>query len=90
MLADADPKIRASLYKYGDALGTSFQIADDILDFVGNEEQVGKKVGDDFRERKLTLPIIHAISRANESASLNFGEERLKMVNKIKMLSVRQ
>ena len=66
MLADADPKIRASLYEYGDALGTSFQIADDILDFVGNDEQVGKNVGDDFRERKLTLPIIHAISRASE------------------------
>lgn len=62
MIADADPETVEALFTYGDALGVSFQIVDDILDFGGVSEQTGKNIGDDFRERKLTLPLIKAIA----------------------------
>ena len=50
---------------YGDALGIAFQIVDDLLDVTGDSNATGKNIGDDFRERKLTLPFIKAISKAN-------------------------
>ena len=59
-----EAEVRA-LYDYGDALGIAFQIVDDILDYSGATETIGKNVGDDFRERKLTLPLIKAVARAN-------------------------
>jgi octaprenyl-diphosphate synthase len=55
-----------ALYDYGDALGVAFQIVDDLLDVVGDTKATGKNVGDDFRERKLTLPLIKAIAAADE------------------------
>ena len=55
--------IRA-LYAYGDALGVAFQIVDDVLDY-GGTSAIGKNIGDDFRERKLTLPVIKAVAKAN-------------------------
>jgi len=54
-----------ALYDYGDALGIAFQIVDDLLDFQGDSAQTGKNIGDDFRERKLTLPMIKAIAAAD-------------------------
>jgi octaprenyl-diphosphate synthase len=54
-----------ALYTYGDALGIAFQIADDLLDYTGTTAAIGKNVGDDFRERKLTLPLIKAVAKAN-------------------------
>ena len=59
-----DAQVQA-LYDYGDALGIAFQIVDDILDYSGATETIGKNVGDDFRERKLTLPVIKAVARAD-------------------------
>ncbi len=53
-----------ALYHYGDALGIAFQIADDLLDYQGDSAATGKNVGDDFRERKLTLPVIKAVAQA--------------------------
>ena len=58
------PQVNA-LYTYGDALGITFQIVDDLLDFQGDPTQTGKNIGDDFRERKLTLPMIKAIAAAD-------------------------
>ncbi len=65
VIADADDATVQALFDYGDALGISFQIVDDLLDY-GGTEAIGKNVGDDFRERKLTLPVIRAIAAANE------------------------
>ena len=59
-----DVQVR-SLFDYGDALGIAFQIVDDILDYGGTAAVIGKNTGDDFRERKLTLPVIHAVARAS-------------------------
>ena len=65
MIAGRDePTIRA-LHTYGDALGIAFQIVDDLLDYGGDTAATGKNVGDDFRERKLTLPVIKAVARAD-------------------------
>ncbi|TNF59723.1 MAG: polyprenyl synthetase family protein [Rhodobacteraceae bacterium] len=58
-----DAQVRA-LFDYGDALGIAFQIADDLLDYLGDTAATGKNVGDDFREGKLTLPIIKAVAQA--------------------------
>ena len=65
MIADAPDAVVKALFTYGDALGVSFQIADDVLDFGGLSAQTGKNIGDDFRERKLTLPLIKAIAHAD-------------------------
>ncbi|KGM89815.1 Geranylgeranyl pyrophosphate synthase [Roseovarius mucosus DSM 17069] len=54
-----------ALFEYGDALGIAFQIVDDLLDYQGDVKSTGKNVGDDFRERKLTLPVIKAVAAAN-------------------------
>lgn len=54
-----------ALRTYGDALGVAFQIADDLLDYGGDTSATGKNLGDDFRERKLTLPVIKAVAKAD-------------------------
>ncbi len=56
-----------ALQKYGDSLGVAFQIVDDLLDVIGDSNKTGKNVGDDFRERKLTLPFIKAIMKATDT-----------------------
>jgi octaprenyl-diphosphate synthase len=56
-------QVRA-LRDYGDALGIAFQIADDLLDYGGVGAALGKNTGDDFRERKMTLPVIRAVAAA--------------------------
>ena len=65
VIAQAPTAQIEALYTYGDALGVTFQIVDDLLDFQGDPNQTGKNIGDDFRERKLTLPMIKAIAAAN-------------------------
>ena len=59
-----EAQVRA-LFDYGDALGIAFQIVDDILDYGGSDAVIGKNTGDDFRERKLTLPVIKAVAKAD-------------------------
>ncbi|MBE0643262.1 MAG: polyprenyl synthetase family protein [Bacteroidetes bacterium] len=49
---------------YGENLGIAFQIRDDILDFTGTESTIGKPVGGDLKEKKFTLPLIHAFTNA--------------------------
>ena len=65
VIAGADEATVKALYDYGDALGVSFQIVDDLLDYQGDAAATGKNVGDDFRERKLTLPVIKAVALAD-------------------------
>ena len=59
-----DAQVQA-LFDYGDALGIAFQIVDDLLDYQGDPNATGKNIGDDFRERKLTLPVIKAITKGD-------------------------
>lgn len=62
VLAGASAAQVDALRTYGDALGIAFQIVDDLLDYGSTSEAIGKNAGDDFRERKLTLPVIKAIA----------------------------
>jgi octaprenyl-diphosphate synthase len=65
VIAGRDEATIRALHTYGDALGIAFQIVDDLLDYGGDAAATGKNVGDDFRERKLTLPVIKAVARAD-------------------------
>jgi octaprenyl-diphosphate synthase len=67
ILAGSDGHTEMLCADYGQALGAAFQIVDDILDYEGNAEQLGKNLGDDLREGKVTLPIICALRKANDS-----------------------
>lgn len=63
-IAGADAAVEAQCGRYGAALGTAFQIVDDVLDYSGQSEDIGKRLGDDLREGKVTLPLIHALAHA--------------------------
>lgn len=65
VIAGADEAVVQGLFDYGDALGICFQLVDDYLDYGGAGDGIGKNLGDDFRERKLTLPVIRAIAAAD-------------------------
>ena len=65
VIAGAEAAQVQALFDYGDALGIAFQIVDDLLDYGGDTAATGKNVGDDFRERKLTLPVIKAVAAAD-------------------------
>ncbi|MDO4704962.1 MAG: polyprenyl synthetase family protein [Comamonadaceae bacterium] len=65
VLAQAAPELENAAAIYGQALGTAFQIIDDVLDYDGSAEEMGKNVGDDLREGKATLPLIAAMQRAD-------------------------
>ena len=67
----------AALRTYGDALGIAFQIADDLLDYGGDTRATGKNLRDDFRERKLTLPVIKAVAKADD-AQLDFWKRTIE------------
>lgn len=54
-----------ALTNFGKALGISFQLTDDLLDYTGFEESLGKNIGDDYREGKITLPLIKAINKSS-------------------------
>ncbi len=63
ILADASNVMERACADYGQALGTAFQVIDDVLDYTGDASVMGKTVGDDLREGKATLPLISAMQR---------------------------
>ncbi|HEY5338073.1 MAG TPA: polyprenyl synthetase family protein [Rhizomicrobium sp.] len=65
-MAGASAVSVAGLRDYGHNLGIAFQLIDDALDYSGRQAQMGKSVGDDFREAKVTLPVIFAYARADD------------------------
>jgi octaprenyl-diphosphate synthase len=64
LLGDADPEQVEGLTRYGLDIGIAFQISDDSLDFVADQERLGKAVGADLKEGKRTLPLIATLERA--------------------------
>ena len=64
VIAGADKAAQTAMRDYGYNLGMAFQIADDILDYTADGAKLGKTVGDDFREGKMTAPVIIALSQA--------------------------
>jgi octaprenyl-diphosphate synthase len=67
ILAGSSPEIEEACATYGQALGTAFQVIDDVLDYTGDAEVMGKSLGDDLREGKTTLPLIAAMQRGTSS-----------------------
>jgi octaprenyl-diphosphate synthase len=68
MLCGGGDDFVQALYAYGNNLGIAFQLVDDALDYSGRQALMGKSVGDDFREAKMTLPVILAFARADAAA----------------------
>jgi octaprenyl-diphosphate synthase len=69
VVAERPPEEEAALERFGRNLGIAYQLIDDMLDFSARESEFGKSVGDDFRDGKITLPILIAFARGD-------GEER--------------
>jgi len=65
VLAGGDAETEARCARYGASLGRAFQIVDDVLDYSGHVDDLGKQLGDDLREGKATLPLIHALATAS-------------------------
>lgn len=65
ILAAAPPAQEEALARMGLNLGLTFQLVDDVLDYTGDQRELGKEVGADLREGRVTLPLIHALSQAD-------------------------
>lgn len=68
LIGEAGPETVEALGEFGYHTGMAFQIQDDILDFTGDEDTLGKPVGGDLREGKVTLPVIYALAGAAPAA----------------------
>ena len=66
VLSDASEEERAAMKRYGTDIGIAFQIIDDALDYNADQAKLGKEIGDDFREGKMTAPVIFAIQSGSD------------------------
>ncbi len=78
VISNANEKIIDALASYGDALGICFQITDDYLDYNGSAANLGKSIGDDFRERKMSLPLIKVLKKSN-AAEKDFWKRTIEI-----------
>ncbi len=76
VLSQKDQNTVTALREYGMRLGTAFQIIDDVLDYMADQKKLGKEIGDDFKEGKMTAPVIFALQNANEKEK-NFWKRTL-------------
>ena len=67
VVAEAGEAAELALESYGKNLGIAFQLSDDVIDYASDAAVMGKGVGDDFRDGKMTLPVIIAYARGNDS-----------------------
>ena len=67
LLAGSSAAVEQHCAEYGQALGTAFQVIDDVLDYDGDVSEMGKNLGDDLREGKVTLPLIIAMRRGADA-----------------------
>jgi octaprenyl-diphosphate synthase len=67
ILVKSPKEVEEACAEYGQALGTAFQVIDDLLDYDGDTQELGKNLGDDLREGKSTLPLIIAMQRSTLS-----------------------
>ncbi len=81
-IVSGHPQWRSALRQYGQALGMAFQVVDDALDYQASEVELGKSIGDDFRDGKVTLPVIFAYAHATV-AERSFWQQALETGEKI-------
>ena len=74
VLADADPLQRDAMFRFGQALGVAFQVADDTLDYAAQREVLGKLLGKDLGEGNVTLPLLHVKQYCTESERQRLAE----------------
>jgi len=74
ILGGISPEQETALARYGMHIGTAFQIIDDVLDYSGDEQTIGKSLGDDLAEGKPTLPLIHVMRHGNAEQSQQVRE----------------
>lgn len=74
LLAGSSAAVERHCAEYGQALGTAFQVIDDVLDYDGDVLEMGKNLGDDLREGKVTLPLIIAMQRGTEAERLTIRQ----------------
>ncbi len=72
LLGECTPEQRVALREYGFNLGIAFQIVDDVLDYTAEESALGKPIGGDLREGKVTLPIILLLQRSGPDVPRSF------------------
>jgi octaprenyl-diphosphate synthase len=91
IIGRASAEQERALYDYGLQIGIAFQLVDDALDYAGTAAEMGKPVGNDFKEGKVTLPLIHALAQADSgeldmikkmSLDPEFGQEDLDRLQK--------
>ncbi len=68
VVADGTGEQRQALALFGQCLGLAFQLMDDVLDYAADQEKLGKRIGDDFRGGKVTLPVIFAYGEGSDQA----------------------
>jgi octaprenyl-diphosphate synthase len=77
VVAERDDTVEEALDAYGRNLGIAFQLIDDAIDYASDAETMGKGVGDDFRDGKMTLPVILAYARGSD-ADRKFWQEAIE------------
>ena len=87
IISNATQKQEQALVEYAVTVGNAFQIVDDILDYVGSSENIGKNIGDDLLEGKITLPLIHAL-KVSDSDSQLIIRNSIKNPNQAKIQSI--
>ena len=65
MIAESGEEAEVALDSFGRHLGIAFQLIDDVIDYASDARTMGKGVGDDFRDGKMTLPVILAVARGS-------------------------
>lgn len=76
--ASEDEEVINAMRDFGSNLGMAFQIKDDVLDYIGSNKVIGKPSGGDIKEKKITLPLLHALQTTSEKES----KEILKIIKK--------
>ena len=77
IIANASAEQQAALFRFGQEVGVAFQLVDDALDYTANGEQLGKSHGQDLRQGKVTLPLLHLLQHCSED-DLQIVRERME------------
>ena len=81
VLTEQNEHIERAMQEYGKHLGTAFQLADDILDYMADSEEMGKNAGDDLAEGKPTLPLLYAMWHATNDSDKALIQEAIEQSN---------
>ncbi|TAL09457.1 MAG: polyprenyl synthetase family protein [Nitrospirae bacterium] len=74
VVADADPALRGAAFRFGQAIGVAFQVADDTLDYAAPRESLGKSLGKDLGEGQVTLPLLHLRTHCTDRERARLAE----------------